>query len=69
MGIKVMPDAMSLFNASLKISLGNNANTLFWMDPWFNGLFASAIAPALVELVKPRLRERHTVQEGVDYHA
>jgi hypothetical protein len=59
------PDARALFNASVRVELGNGDAVLFWEDPWIGGLNAAAIAPALFRLVSPAARKRRTVAAGL----
>ncbi|KAM0919191.1 hypothetical protein ACQ4PT_008386 [Festuca glaucescens] len=65
MNFKVLPNATSLFHASIKIYVGDGAHTLFWEDPWINGMCAGTVAPAILALVKPRFRRKMTVQAGL----
>ncbi|KAM0920400.1 hypothetical protein ACQ4PT_007548 [Festuca glaucescens] len=64
MSVKVMPEANALLNASVSISVGDGAKLLFWEDPWINGLDASATAPAIVAMVKPRFRNNRRSSRG-----
>ncbi|KAM0899833.1 hypothetical protein ACQ4PT_021032 [Festuca glaucescens] len=56
MNFKIMCDATCLFNAWVKITVGDGTHTLFWDDPWIDGLSVATIAPAILALVKPRFR-------------
>ncbi|KAM0925313.1 hypothetical protein ACQ4PT_004285 [Festuca glaucescens] len=58
-------DSLALFNASVRIDLGAGASVLFWEDAWINGLTAAAIAPSLLECVRPAVRRRRSVQDGL----
>jgi hypothetical protein len=62
--LPTMPEVTALFNASVKISVGDGSRLLFWADPWINGLTASAIAPAVVSMVAPRFISRRSVRDG-----
>ncbi|KAM0865794.1 hypothetical protein ACQ4PT_043026 [Festuca glaucescens] len=61
MGLTASADALGLFNASVRLSVGDGASVLFWEDPWIGGLNVAAIAPAILAMVKPRFRRRRTV--------
>jgi hypothetical protein len=65
LGLKVIPDAAAIFRASINITLGDGALTLFWEDPWVHGQPVDAIAPDLLRLVRPAARSSRTVQEGL----
>ncbi|KAM0853387.1 hypothetical protein ACQ4PT_051108 [Festuca glaucescens] len=54
-----------MFNASVRISVGDGSRIMFWDDPWINGLTVTALAPAVVALVKPRTQRSRTVKDGV----
>ncbi|CAM0947439.1 unnamed protein product [Alopecurus aequalis] len=54
-----------MFNASVRIEVGDGARVKFWADPWIHGINAEAIAPALCLLVPPRLKHARTVQDGL----
>jgi hypothetical protein len=64
----VLPEAHALFNASVKITIGSGDRVLFWEDPWINGVQVSAIAPALLKLVRSGLMRSHTVQQGLPHN-
>ncbi|KAM0827058.1 hypothetical protein ACQ4PT_068438 [Festuca glaucescens] len=63
--LKAMPAATQLFNASVIVNIGDGASTLFWLDPWIDGLTAAAIAPAVLALVKPRFQKIRSVQQAL----
>jgi hypothetical protein len=65
LGVQIGSDSQALFNASVRIELGNGAAILFWEDPWIGGLSAAAIALALCKLVAPAARRRRTVAAGL----
>jgi hypothetical protein len=65
MSVRVLPEAAALFRASVRITIGDGAHTLFWEDPWIGGLCAGTVAPAILQLVKPRFRSKMTVQQGL----
>ncbi|KAM0851405.1 hypothetical protein ACQ4PT_052428 [Festuca glaucescens] len=65
MSFKVLPDATAIFQASIKITVGDGTNTLFWEDPWIDGMCAGTVAPAILSLVKPRFRRKMMVQDGL----
>jgi hypothetical protein len=65
LGVQIGSDSQALFNASVRIELGNGAAILFWEDPWIGGLSAATIAPALCKLVAPAARRRRTVAAGL----
>ncbi|KAM0885371.1 hypothetical protein ACQ4PT_030436 [Festuca glaucescens] len=64
MDLQVVAESVALFNTSVRIAIGSGETVLFWEDAWINGLTAKAIAPALVDLVRPSVRRRRTVREG-----
>ncbi|KAM0917393.1 hypothetical protein ACQ4PT_009542 [Festuca glaucescens] len=63
--LAVFKDALALFNATVLITVGSGAQVLFWTDPWISGLYAEAIAPAVVALVRPSRASTATVQQGL----
>jgi hypothetical protein len=65
MHFKVLPEALAIFSASVKIELRSGAKTLFWEDPWISGCDVDSIAPAVLKLVKPRFRRLRSVQQGL----
>ncbi|KAM0834255.1 hypothetical protein ACQ4PT_063760 [Festuca glaucescens] len=67
--LQVGPDSWALFNASVQIVVGDGKSVLFWEDPWIAGLTASAIAPELIKLVKPAVRKRRSVRDGLAHNA
>ena len=66
---KVMPEAASLFHASVAITVGDGARLSFWEDAWIDGRTAEAIAPAVVSLVKLNVRWRRRVMDGLEENA
>jgi hypothetical protein len=65
LSLRVVPDAITVFNASIKITIGDGAHVVFWEDPWVDGKPVDVIAPDLVKLVKPCIRRSRTVQQGI----
>jgi hypothetical protein len=65
MGFSVHPDALALFNASVRITIGDGARVLFWEDPWVDGLTVESIAPDLLKLVRPGIRRSCMVRSGL----
>ncbi|KAM0826096.1 hypothetical protein ACQ4PT_069108 [Festuca glaucescens] len=63
--LQVGQDSIALFHASVRITIGDGSSTLFWEDAWVCGLTVEAIAPDLVKLVRPGLRKRRTVRDGL----
>jgi hypothetical protein len=66
MHFKVLPEALAIFNASVQISVGDSAGTLFWEDPWISGHGVDSLAREVLKLVKPRFRRLRTVQQGME---
>jgi hypothetical protein len=64
-GFEVSPHATAIFNASVCVSVGDGGRTLFWEDPWIEGLTVGSIAPDLIQLVRPGIRRTRTVQHGL----
>ncbi|CAM0951820.1 unnamed protein product [Alopecurus aequalis] len=54
-----------MFNASVRIEVGDGERIKLWEDPWIGGLNAEAIAPDVYALVRPRIRSRRSVQSGI----
>ncbi|CAM0911454.1 unnamed protein product [Alopecurus aequalis] len=54
-----------MFNASVRIEVGDGSRIRFWEDPWIGGWTASAIAPTVYELVAAGATCRRTVQSGM----
>jgi hypothetical protein len=65
MGFQVMPDAVAIFHASVRITLGDGSRVLFWVDAWIGGVTVDAIAPDLLKLVRPGIRQTRRVQQGM----
>jgi hypothetical protein len=65
----VRPDALALFNASVTITVGAGDRLLFWEDPWINGLSVAAIAPAVLQLVRPGIVKSRSVGDGLRLNA
>jgi hypothetical protein len=59
------PDDVALFNASVRVSVGDGSRILFWADPWIGGLTVTALARAVVALVKPKLRNSRSIKDGL----
>jgi hypothetical protein len=65
LNVNVGNDYVALFNVSVRIELGNGETILFWEDPWIGGLCDQAIAPDLLPLVRPAVRRRRSVRDGL----
>ncbi|KAM0855446.1 hypothetical protein ACQ4PT_049767 [Festuca glaucescens] len=65
MQFAVVPDAVAIFNASVKIQLHSGSRVLFWEDPWLGGVNVAAIAPAVLALVKPSLVNKRLIADGL----
>jgi hypothetical protein len=63
--VEVLKDSKALFQAFMNITIGTGTRILFWEDAWIGGLTAGAIAPSLVEMVRPAMRRKLTVAEGL----
>jgi hypothetical protein len=57
----VGPEASAIFKASIRITLGDGSRTLFWDDPWVDGVQIECLAPDLIKLVRPSIRRLRTV--------
>ncbi|CAM0912886.1 unnamed protein product [Alopecurus aequalis] len=62
---KVLPEALAIFNASTRVTLGDGSRIMLWEDPWITGQTVAALAPAVLKLVPPRFRRRRTVRDGL----
>ena len=69
MQFNVLPKAIALFNASVRISIADGSTVSLWQDPWINGQMADSIASAVLAMVKPRFRRRRVVLDGLDDNA
>jgi hypothetical protein len=58
---EVLPKAVTMFHASVRIVTGDGSRLLFWEDAWIRGLTPDAIAPALVKLVRPGIKRTRSV--------
>jgi hypothetical protein len=67
--VEVSKDSRALFQASIHISVGAGSGVLFWEDAWIGGLTAATIAPVLVTMVRPAVRRKLTVADGMDEDA
>jgi hypothetical protein len=65
MGFQVMPNAVAIFHASVRITLADGSRMRFWADAWIGGVTVDVIAPDLLKLVRPGIRQTHTVQQGM----
>ncbi|KAL6645061.1 hypothetical protein ACP70R_016669 [Stipagrostis hirtigluma subsp. patula] len=66
--IPVHSNAMALFAIALETHVGRGNNTLFWTDKWLFGCALSELAPAVVNLVPPRIRKQRTVADALLNH-
>jgi hypothetical protein len=57
--------SIALFHASVCITIGDGAFVLFWEDACVRGLMVEAIVPDILKLVRPALRKRRTVHDGL----
>jgi hypothetical protein len=55
----------NLIAAAIITKLGDGANTLFWKDRWLDGKCIKDIAPAVFDLVPPRLANRQLVKDAL----
>ena len=62
---KVQQDAIAMFNASVIITVADGARVLFWEDPWIGGQTVAMIAPAVLPLVRPGIRRKRLVIDGL----
>jgi hypothetical protein len=53
----------------VNISVGAGIGILFWEDAWIGGLTAATIAPSLATMVRPAVRRKLTVVEGLTGNA
>ncbi|KAM0919710.1 hypothetical protein ACQ4PT_008014 [Festuca glaucescens] len=65
MDIQVGFESMALFNALVRIVLGNGESILLWEDPWIGGLSMAAITTELLKLVRPTVRKQRTETAGL----
>ncbi|KAM0913164.1 hypothetical protein ACQ4PT_012343 [Festuca glaucescens] len=49
----------------MKIRIGSGERSIFWEDPWIEGLSVACLAPAILELVRPGPIRTRTVQQGL----
>jgi hypothetical protein len=61
----VGPEAAAIFKASIRMMLGDGSRTLFWDDPWVDGVQIECLAPDLIKMVRPSIRRSRTVQQGM----
>ena len=54
-----------VFDSLVKIQLGRGDRIRFWTDRWIDGKSVNDIAPAILQLVPMRTRNRRTVQEAL----
>jgi mannosylglycoprotein endo-beta-mannosidase len=62
--LPVSNDARALFNAAVRVDLGDGTRVLFWQDPWIHGLGMAAVAPAVLALVQPGPIRTRTAAQG-----
>ncbi|KAM0829110.1 hypothetical protein ACQ4PT_067085 [Festuca glaucescens] len=65
MHFAVVPDAVAIFNASVRIHVRSGSHILFWEDPWLGGVNVAAIAPAVLAMVRPSLVKKRLVSDGL----
>jgi hypothetical protein len=58
-------NARALFQAVVKICVGSGDRTIFWEDPWIDGLSVACLAPVVLALFKPGPICKRTVQQGL----
>jgi hypothetical protein len=63
MHFSVVPDAVAIFNASVRIHVHSGSCILF--DPWIGGVNVVAIAPAVLAMVTPSLVRKRLVSDGI----
>jgi hypothetical protein len=59
----------SFFRASIRITVGNGASTLFWKGRWLNGQGVDELALDLLGMVPARRRGSITVRAALENHA
>jgi hypothetical protein len=62
--LAISEDARALFEASVRITVGNGESVLFWEDPWLAGHSVKVLAPAVLALVRPSCARSRTVKQG-----
>jgi hypothetical protein len=58
-------DARALYHAAIKIRVGSGERTLFWEDPWIDGLSMACLAPAILKLVWSGPIRTRNVHQGL----
>ena len=66
--IPVYSNTAAMFVISVKTTLGNRRNTLFWTDRWLNGCCLKNLAPNVFKCVPWRVRKLRTVSEALQEH-
>jgi hypothetical protein len=66
LNLSMVPDTVAVFNASVRITIGDGACIAFWEDPWVDGLPVDAITPDQIKLVKPGIWCSRTVHQEIE---
>lgn len=59
------PEVKAMFDASIRIKVGDGHMALFWTDPWLRSTPLSLLAPALFAAVDPVAQGTRTVAEAL----
>ncbi|CAM0911794.1 unnamed protein product [Alopecurus aequalis] len=63
--LEVEPEVQALYDASVRISVGDGRTALFWTDAWLGVVSFKHLAPALYAAVDPRAIRSRTVGDGL----
>nr|XP_045087277.1 uncharacterized protein LOC123494868 [Aegilops tauschii subsp. strangulata] len=63
--IKVPPEALALYQAATRTTVGNGKSTFFWEDRWLNGSRASEIASLIYNRIPARIKRSLLVSDSL----
>jgi hypothetical protein len=55
---------MSLFYASINLTIGDGKTAIFWYSPWLGGVKPKDIAPSIINISK---KKNFTVHKGLEH--
>ena len=65
MQVKIHPNVVAMFAASVVSIVGDDNTTVFWTDRWLQGNSVDNLAPALISHVPKQIQSRRTVKEAL----
>lgn len=63
--LNVPAEALAIYNAAVKTTVGDARVATFWEDRWIHGWRAKEVAPRIYDRIPARTRASRTVQDGL----